>query len=495
MEALTSSAWKIFSEKRLGRASFCSRTWFDRPELGRFLRPQEVSNVVFPLSIALQQHKPIPIQSLSTASFASEAQADWETAEYQGQATYLPRTVHVRFQLQKECLFGERFLLVGDDPIFGLWDPSNAIPLEWSDGHIWTVDLDIPIGKAIQYKFILKAITGVVVWQPGPDRVLQTWNTTNKIIVLEDWEDSELQKITEEAMADPKEGSLVNPNTEDMTDLNREVMANVNQKMVVAKNISHPSEGPMSIANKGLIVAENINYPKEGPTDHGNREVAIAESIIQSKEEAKLNTNNKWTVSESILRSHGRTINGKSPIIMNNIENLIAHEEGHVLVPGLTPLPQMATKGLLKKEIEEINNASTSVAADETKDYIAPEEDQLHEKQEPGREPLQEEATEFVFDNVTKGEVHATILQQEPCLANEHGQSNLLVKGTEEELNLTLVQEQSSSQADKREEEIHLTNEQAHKNSQSDNVEVLQNDIKWGHETLRKLLLNLGFLF
>nr|DAD26689.1 TPA_asm: hypothetical protein HUJ06_028157 [Nelumbo nucifera] len=75
-------------------------------------------------------------------------------------------------------------------------DPSNAIPLTWSDGHVWTVDLDIPVGKALQFKFTLMETTGEIVWQPGPDRALHTWETKNMITVLEDWENAEVQKIT-----------------------------------------------------------------------------------------------------------------------------------------------------------------------------------------------------------------------------------------------------------------------------------------------------------
>ncbi|OAY82621.1 hypothetical protein ACMD2_23239 [Ananas comosus] len=51
------------------------------------------------------------------------------------------KTSHVKFVLHKECLFGQRFLLVGDDPNISSWDPSKAIPLEWSDGHVWTTEL------------------------------------------------------------------------------------------------------------------------------------------------------------------------------------------------------------------------------------------------------------------------------------------------------------------------------------------------------------------
>lgn len=30
--------------------------------------------------------------------------------------------------------------MVGDDPVFGSWDPSKALPMTWSDGHVWTVE-------------------------------------------------------------------------------------------------------------------------------------------------------------------------------------------------------------------------------------------------------------------------------------------------------------------------------------------------------------------
>lgn len=51
------------------------------------------------------------------------------------------KTVRVKFQLQRACSFGQQFHIVGDDPMFGLWEPSDAVPLTWSDDHIWTAEL------------------------------------------------------------------------------------------------------------------------------------------------------------------------------------------------------------------------------------------------------------------------------------------------------------------------------------------------------------------
>lgn len=48
--------------------------------------------------------------------------------------------VRVAFELQKDCDFGEQFLIVGDDPTLGSWDPLEALPMTWSEGHVWTAE-------------------------------------------------------------------------------------------------------------------------------------------------------------------------------------------------------------------------------------------------------------------------------------------------------------------------------------------------------------------
>lgn len=32
-------------------------------------------------------------------------------------------------------------MLVGNEPVIGMWNPSKAIPMNWSQGNIWTVEL------------------------------------------------------------------------------------------------------------------------------------------------------------------------------------------------------------------------------------------------------------------------------------------------------------------------------------------------------------------
>ncbi|CAA6655138.1 unnamed protein product [Spirodela intermedia] len=113
----------------------------------------------------------------------------------------LVTAVHVKFRLRQSCEFGEQFLLVGEDTKLGSWKPGSATPMEWSDGDVWTVEMDLPVGKEIKFKFILRELSGGIKWQPGPDRVLQTWETINTIVVTHDWENAEDQIISEERLA------------------------------------------------------------------------------------------------------------------------------------------------------------------------------------------------------------------------------------------------------------------------------------------------------
>ncbi|EPS60010.1 hypothetical protein M569_14794, partial [Genlisea aurea] len=107
-------------------------------------------------------------------------------------------SVHVRFELQRQCAFGQQFVLVGDDPILGLWKPCDGVPLNWSVDHVWTLEMDIPTGKLIKYKFILMSGPQIISWQPGPDRILEITDTGKTMVVSEDWDDPQLRIVSEE---------------------------------------------------------------------------------------------------------------------------------------------------------------------------------------------------------------------------------------------------------------------------------------------------------
>ncbi|XP_040379726.1 uncharacterized protein LOC102708247 isoform X2 [Oryza brachyantha] len=121
------------------------------------------------------------------------------SAEISSPCDVLGKTVRVRFVLRKECTFGQSFHLVGNDPALGIWDPSKAATLDWSEGHDWTAEKDLPANSLIEYKFVLQDLSGRLHWHNGPNRSIQTGQTTNTLVVYEDWGNANNQIIEEEA--------------------------------------------------------------------------------------------------------------------------------------------------------------------------------------------------------------------------------------------------------------------------------------------------------
>ncbi|CAL0328271.1 unnamed protein product [Lupinus luteus] len=136
MEALASSYSKAIV-KNLGPCfpSGNAASVSDRPQICLFSNDKKGCNFKF---LKLVQNKGIyPIYAV-TSEIKSMLQLDLETMKFEDEM----KNIHVKFELQKNCEFGEQFLLLGDDPMLGSWNPSNALPMTWSDGHVWTTHLD-----------------------------------------------------------------------------------------------------------------------------------------------------------------------------------------------------------------------------------------------------------------------------------------------------------------------------------------------------------------
>uniref|UniRef100_A0A2P2M1K5 CBM20 domain-containing protein n=1 Tax=Rhizophora mucronata TaxID=61149 RepID=A0A2P2M1K5_RHIMU len=347
MKTLGSSFSKFTVNKNVGEKGCCGSTELNlnRQEVS-FLFPKKklVDKVGFLHLIWVQDKVIFPFSPSS--SMYPESQVDLESTETQIQETYQLKTVRVKFQLQKECSFGEQFLMVGDDPIFGLWDPTDAIPLNWSDDHVWTAELDIPTGKTICFKFILKGIDGDILWQPGPDRLLEIQETEKTIVVLEDWENAAFQKISEE---DPFSNQV------DMPTLRSEVL-------IAAENLTHPDEEQILNSNEGRVTADvNSNQGKKRlPASHEKPIIAVNTSSSQEKPiaivadnisdpangsaksmsdevvgEKMANSNESILVEGGVLGNNGRVSADIDLASTDAKGNLLTLEGDPVLVPGL----------------------------------------------------------------------------------------------------------------------------------------------------------------
>ncbi|OAY43702.1 hypothetical protein MANES_08G091100v8 [Manihot esculenta] len=311
------------------------------------------------------KQKPLLSVSASTSPLSpdSETATDLEEAQSKTQESYQPNTVHVKFHLNKECSFGEQFALVGDDQMFGMWDPENAIPLNWSEGHVWTLELDIPIGKFVHFKFILREITGEILWQPGPDRILKTWETKNTIVVSEDWEDAAFQQVIEEGpIAGEPTGNSEMLFVADKLTTNSEML-------VFAENLTHP---------KGDLVSDGNDYPANEQQPSNHEKPITVDNIPQpeetdTKEDPVEGINHEKDENKANLNKEAMTA-GMNLASMNVEGNLVdAHEGDPFLVPGLPPSSAFPNDPVTHDEGETSLAFGASVVNDEVKNHNMPE--------------------------------------------------------------------------------------------------------------------------
>ncbi|PRQ42963.1 putative phosphoglucan, water dikinase [Rosa chinensis] len=470
-------------------------------EASCFFRPHKKNGDFRFLNLVafLQQRKPIkPVVCLS-----SKTQAELETTDAQIQETYPTKTMHVKFQLQKECSFGQHFLIVGDDPMLGLWDPERAIQMDWSDGNVWSVELDIPVGKSIQFKFILKGSAGNILWQPGPDRIFQTWETENTITVSEDWGDAELQKITEEAQVyNQIEDSNINsdiliPEDDNLTFPEEEPVFNINMESANVDSYTDPAQIPLVESYQEQIVADNISVSQEKPKTfvaenitpkwpkqmmEPYEEQMVARTNAPSEDSAAIP--NEMLVAQNIFGNNGRAATAGNLASSNTEESLMNYEEeGPVLVPGLSRAPAVPTEEANKEEVEKPMTFDGSVGAYEAKELNMPE---LEEKQEPYRESPQAETIEMFNDNIEKFDEE---LKQKPQPAERENQSKPDLPYGSPQTETTDMFNNNEVSFDGGLEQKHQTAETAEQSGSEQIHDVWHSDMQWGRKILQKLLI------
>ncbi|KAK7256891.1 hypothetical protein RIF29_30448 [Crotalaria pallida] len=301
MAALTSSCPKA-TVARLGSyyprgAAFVS----DRPQICFSSNEKKGCNIQFLKLVSNKGIYPIHAVSSEPQSMLErdlDMDMDMDTVEFISEKTN-EKSIHVKFQLQKNCDFGEQFFIVGDDPMFGSWNPSNALPMTWSDGHVWTYQLNIPAGKSIQFKFILKGKTGELIWQPGPDRILHTWEAMDRVTVCEDWENAGSQKIIQEyQLALSNEEPKINSN---MPTFGDEMVPNATKLSGLEVSQTHAKEKP-------LLTAGKIGSPDE-IIKNANHRMTTRKLIHKNEKSAKSLGND--------VEMHHLSHNGKAAPINN----------------------------------------------------------------------------------------------------------------------------------------------------------------------------------
>ncbi|KAG5071284.1 hypothetical protein JHK86_006495 [Glycine max] len=321
------------------------------------------------------------------------------------------------------CSILTMFLIVGGDPVLGSWDPLEALPMTWSEGHVWAVELDMPAGQSFQYKFILKGEGGDIIWQPGSDRLIHTWETMNRIVVLEDWENVELQKITEEdQLAEPIEEPQVDfevPTLAEFLNNPQELDSKASEISSVEDTQIHAVDEPLaetvgqqitgnSISSSMVIVCsivvENISSSEDLISSISHK--SNKKSILRPSEESADSPGNDDIIHDLGHNGNAASLENQEKTIVES--SLFDLEEGPVLVPGLTIPPTEPTDEADQGEVQESTKKDISVEAFETQD-----------------QNIAEFSKEEETDDAIPQEINATINNEPELLYNKHEESHL----------------------------------------------------------------------
>lgn len=207
---------------------------------------------------------------------------------------------------------------------------------------------DFPCGKSINYKFILKGAGNAILWQPGPDRVLDVWETSNTVTVCEDWDNIELRKIMEEELLAGERGESPTDTevliAENSTRERIDTDANANEPVqIVAENITGADED-VNASNASGSTSNDATYIEEtvtsGPIDFGKSGTAVHGGNLSSKGEARLD-----------------------------------FDEGlPILVPGLHQVLSVETEAMPSNEIQVETVAEISLGSSEAEEFKLQEE-------------------------------------------------------------------------------------------------------------------------
>lgn len=55
--------------------------------------------------------------------------------------------------MQLQTKLGQNVMLVGSHPSMGCWSLESALPMTWTDGHVWKASIELPADSTdLEYK-------------------------------------------------------------------------------------------------------------------------------------------------------------------------------------------------------------------------------------------------------------------------------------------------------------------------------------------------------
>jgi phosphoglucan,water dikinase len=83
--------------------------------------------------------------------------------------------------------FGESCALVGDLPALGAWDAAAALPMEWTEGDVWTAEVALPPGAELEFKCLQRGGDGGAKWESGANHRAEVPADAGALEVAVEW--------------------------------------------------------------------------------------------------------------------------------------------------------------------------------------------------------------------------------------------------------------------------------------------------------------------
>lgn len=80
----------------------------------------------------------------------------------------------VQFTLHFMSQWGQTICVCGSEPELGSWDTSKSIELVYLGNDVWSGSVELPEGKYLEYKYLLREASGIMQWEGGSNRTLLT---------------------------------------------------------------------------------------------------------------------------------------------------------------------------------------------------------------------------------------------------------------------------------------------------------------------------------
>ncbi|GCD48203.1 carbohydrate-binding module family 20 domain-containing protein [Streptomyces paromomycinus] len=81
-----------------------------------------------------------------------------------------PPAAGASFHVKANTQWGQNVYVVGDNAALGNWNTSKALKLDPASYPTWKLDVKLPAGTSIAYKYLRKDATGHVTWEGGANR-------------------------------------------------------------------------------------------------------------------------------------------------------------------------------------------------------------------------------------------------------------------------------------------------------------------------------------